>query len=101
MQPHEHASAQHYMCNGQVWQPGGGSWIGHFLPGFILLLGGLHWTSSAMTAHLAGKSYTAAAFQGVYSSRARRFVWQQVEPWFKVVLPLLAMYLEWTLSGTQ
>lgn len=40
---HDHASHMAYLCSGAPWSGGGGSWIGHVLPGVFLVAWGLHW----------------------------------------------------------
>lgn len=40
---HDHACHMAYVCSGKPWQAGGGSWIGHVLPGVFLVAWGLHW----------------------------------------------------------
>jgi len=52
----EHAGHAHkaYLCSGENWPAHGGSWIGHVLPGVVLVAWGLHWFISASFQSLTG-----------------------------------------------
>lgn len=51
---HDHAGHMAYLCSGEPWPGGGGSWIGHVLPGVFLLAWGLHWFTAVTHQALTG-----------------------------------------------
>jgi hypothetical protein len=124
------ANSQHrsYLCDGTPQSGSGGSWIGHLLPAVILSLWGLHWFLAVCLQHLkqlrtvqcipikscndvgtAKKPSAAAVHQQARSAAApathRVLLLEprglQLEAWLKVILPCIAVYLEFKLSGTR
>lgn len=87
-----------YLCNGQPWAPDpsdiSGGWIGHFLPGLLMLIWGTHWCFAIILLYLqsrrSGKSYTARAAHCVLSLPKH---WP-VESIIKLVLPPFAVMAE-------
>lgn len=116
-----------FLCDGSLHNGHGGSWIGHVLPGMVLSLWGLHWFLSVCTQHLkqhsrtpqyapladsssSTASHNKAAFlwnstRSFHSATHRVFILEaeglHVEAWLKVVLPCVAICLEFSLSGTR
>lgn len=89
-----------FLCSGAPWPTHGGSWVGHFLPGVFLLAWGLHWFMSSTWQQLTGArtQRTSAAHH-----RIVLLPWplQHLEPALKIIFPLIAIILEFTLSGTR
>jgi hypothetical protein len=128
MAPHAGSQHQTFLCDGSPQTGSGGSWIGHLLPAIILSLWGLHWFLAVCLQHLkqlrtvhytpvpvfnsldsAKRPSAAATRQQARPAAApashRVLLLEprglQHEAWLKIILPCLAIYLEFALSGTR
>lgn len=96
----QHGAHTAFLCSGEPWPSHGGSWIGHFLPGVFLLAWGLHWFTSSTWQQLTGARTQRT---GAAHHRIVLLPWplQHLEPALKIILPLIAIILEFSLSGTR
>eukprot|EP00878_Enallax_costatus_P033032 GHUV01036404.1.p1 GENE.GHUV01036404.1~~GHUV01036404.1.p1 ORF type:complete len:109 (+),score=9.54 GHUV01036404.1:136-462(+) len=105
-----HSGHHAHLCDGSLHNGKGGSWIGHFLPGVVLFVWGLHWFVSICYSYLAprllGKKAALHREDNTDSPPAtHRVIFEprglQLEAWLKVILPAVAICLEFGLSGTR
>lgn len=96
---HSHGHGM-YQCNGEPLMKDGGSWIGHFFPGLVFFIWGLHWLQGTYRAYFAS-----LRTKGVeYRARTTYTLWrfpECSESVLKTIFPLLAISLElyWAHKG--
>lgn len=89
-------AAMGYWCSGDEFRGYGGlgnGWIGHFLPGLLMILWGTHWTIAIFCKHIGSTKHAPYRAQA-----AHRFVLEpkkwQLESWVKLLLPPIAICFE-------
>eukprot|EP00198_Chlamydomonas_reinhardtii_P006007 XP_001695343.1 predicted protein [Chlamydomonas reinhardtii] len=91
-QEHNHGHGM-YFCDGEPVMTEGGSWIGHFMPGVVFLLWGVHWMQGIFRKYFdsrrpKGPEYRAQTVHGLGRVPA------YVESCCKAFLPMIAISLE-------
>lgn len=91
-EPHQHGHGT-WQCNGEPVMQEGGSWIGHFFPGLVFLIWGLHWLQGTYRVYFA----SLRAKGGEYRAQTTYSLWRfpaYAESVCKAVFPVLAISLE-------
>lgn len=65
-----------WWCDGKPYDGNGGSWIGHVLPGAIMIVWALHWASAMLARHILRDGYRAASSWPFVGSEVLRGAWR-------------------------
>lgn len=91
-------SLQHHSmwdCDGNPIDPVGGSWVGHFVPGLLMLVWGMHWAFATFHSYLSSSRGVPGGYQSKAAHRVLLLPERLLlEPWMKATLPCVAMLLE-------